>query len=91
MSYEAIKCPDCGTWWRTAEHKCPPVSSTAKKENCKCQSLKDKPKLPPILCVICKEPAGIYSMFCEKHRSDRYKRNTWDKDINGEHKDGKKH
>jgi len=22
---EPLKCPDCGTWWRGEEHKCPPI------------------------------------------------------------------
>jgi hypothetical protein len=87
MSYEPVKCPDCKTWWRTAEHRCPPVT-TPKQEGCKCQPHK-KDTLPPMLCIVCKAPAGSYSMYCEKHRNDRYKRNNWNKDNKGEHKDGK--
>lgn len=22
--YPSVKCPDCGTWWRGSEHRCPP-------------------------------------------------------------------
>lgn len=22
------KCPECGTWWRGTEHRCPPVIAT---------------------------------------------------------------
>lgn len=29
VTYAPVKCPDCGTWWRTATHRCAPTVLTS--------------------------------------------------------------
>ena len=90
MSYEPIKCKDCGTWWRAAEHKCPTIK--VEKPDCKCgaHNKKEMPKPYPksepyngFKCILCGAPADKYSMYCVNHRVEK-----WNK-RKGEHGNGK--
>jgi hypothetical protein len=90
MSYEPVKCPDCGTWWRAAEHKCAPAAPKSKACKCGEHNSKESPYAPDpnkkyegFKCVVCGEKAASYSMYCVKHRAEKWIKRK------GEHGNGK--